>query len=363
MKKYEKILVEKLQLSDKTIENNGVEILLKDSPLEKRSGYLDPIEKEFIDNSWMNSMENSEMPPLEMLIPIMRNGMGFPNLNLNTQEMITKHEDINLEGNQVELWHYFKRRTENKKRSCLIYYHGGGWIGGTPYVTENPCKLIAELADAVVFNIGYSLAPEKPFPNGLNDCFNALKHIYENADYYEIDKNRITVAGDSAGGNYAAAVALKARDEKLPIIYQQILIYPAVAMADAMAEGYVWDQSLYDISQEEAGDIIPGLGIGKPAKYGEDPIVLSYLENPEDINNPYISPMMAESHANLPKALIAVAEFDGLRLQGEFYASQLKKAGIETKVLRYKGVTHAFLDKLGYLPQSEDLCIEIAKAI
>jgi len=362
MKKYEDILVEKLQLFSEKIESNGIEILLKKSPLEDRDGYLDPIEKGFIDNSWVGSM-GGELPPLEIIVPIIRNAMGFPNLNLNTQEMITKYEDLNFEGNQVELWRYFKRRSDKKIRPCLIFYHGGGWIGGTPYVTENPCKLIAELADAVVFNIGYSLAPEKQFPNGFNDCFNALKHIYENADYYEIDKNKITIAGDSAGGNYTAAVALRAKDEKLPMVYQQILIYPAVTMADAMAPGYEWDESFFEIADEEVVDIKPGLNLGKPEKYGTDPMVVAYLKNPEDISNPYVSPMLAKNHSGLPKTLIAVAEFDGLRLQGEFYASQLKKAGVETKVLRYKGLTHAFLDRLGYLPQSEDLCIEIAKAI
>ena len=75
--------------------------------------------------------------------------------------------------------------------------HGGGWIGGSVSVLENYCKLVAERADAVVFSIEYNKGPEKPFPNAQNDCFNCLKHIYENYEKYGIDKNRIAVGGRS----------------------------------------------------------------------------------------------------------------------------------------------------------------------
>lgn len=362
MKKYDESLILKLQKKKRTINNNGLEIIIKESPLLEQEGYLDPIEKSLIGNNWAGPPEGGELPPLEFIIPIIRDSMGFANLNLNTEEMITKYEALEFDGNTVELWRYFKRRSDRAKKPCLVYYHGGGWVGGTPYTTENPCKFIAELADAVVFNIGYSLAPEKPYPNGLNDCYSALKHIYENSKLYGIDKDRITVAGDSAGGNYAAAVTLKARDENIPMVYQQILIYPAVAMADIGVSGYEWNENEFVMSKEEEDLIRPCLGLGRPAKYGTDPMVLAYINNQEDLNNPYVSPMVAE-HIGLPKTIIVVAEYDGLRIQGEFYAGQLRDAGVDVEVIRYNGVTHAFLDKLGYLTQSEDLCREIADAV
>lgn len=363
MKKYDDDLIMQLKEEKKAINSNGLEIIIKESPLREKEGCLDPIEKSLMGNNWAGSPpEGGELPPLELIVPIIRDSMGFANLNLNTEEMITKYEAFEFDGNTVELWRYYKRRSERVKKPCLVFYHGGGWLGGTPYTTENPCKLIAELADAVVFNIGYSLAPEKPFPNGFKDCYNALKHIYENAKSYGVDKDRITVAGDSAGGNYAAAVTLKARDEKIPMVYQQFLIYPAIAMADVTVPGYEWKESDFVIDKEEEELIRPCLGLGRPLKYGTDPMVFAYIKDPRDLYNPYVSPILAH-HEGLPKTIIAVAEYDGLRIQGEFYAGQLKSAGVETKVLRYEGLTHAFLDKLGYLPQSEDLCREIAEAI
>lgn len=94
-----------------------------------------------------------------------------------------------------------------------------------------------------------------------------------------------------------------------------------------------------------------------------DPITSSYLPNKEDRYDPYVSPILAKSHANLPKAILIGAEYDGLCIQTEFYAKQLSDAGVPVTVYRYKGMTHAFLDKLGVTPQTEDLCIVIAKAI
>ncbi|WP_144562748.1 alpha/beta hydrolase [Neobacillus bataviensis] len=249
------------------------------------------------------------------------------------------------------------------KRPAFVFFHGGGWIGGSVYTVENFCKLLAELIDGVVFNVDYSLAPEKPFPNGFNDNYYAVKHVYDHAEAYGIDPKKISVGGDSAGGNYAAAVCLKAREEGTPKIAMQVLIYPAVTQADAMVEGYEWSENFFEKSEEHK-DIINGLiSLGRPSKLEDNLFLGAYISDKEDIYNPYVSPMLAESHAGLPKAILAGAEFDGLRIHTEFYAKQLQDAGVETTCFRYKGMTHAFIDKLGHVPQAEDLCIEIAKAM
>jgi hypothetical protein len=97
----------------------GVKVKIKKSPLGKGEGYLDPYEKTILEKepAWQ---EQGELPPPEILLPIIRDGMGFPNLNLNTQEMITKYEELNLEGNLVEVWRYYKRKGKQKDRPCLV---------------------------------------------------------------------------------------------------------------------------------------------------------------------------------------------------------------------------------------------------
>ena len=382
MRKYPKEYLEALKNEANIIENNGVKIIFKPSPGEKREGYLDPCEKEIMDGHWASRrndeneeqkeakdnadkiMGSDELPTLDMIISMLRDSMGFPNYNLNTVEIYTKFETITDSGNEVGLWRYYPRNLERKKNNpSLIFFHGGGWIGGTAYVVENFCKLIAEKANCVVFNVDYSLAPEKPYPNGLNDNYYAVKYIYDNAEKYGVDKNKIAVAGDSAGGNYAAAISLKARDEKVPMIALQVLIYPAVAIGNACATGYKWSEDMIEIAPELEEKVRPLTGLGRPSNDSNDPILRSYLPSFNLIEEPYVSPMLAKSHSNLPKAILVGAEFDGLRIQTEFYAKQLQDAGVDVTCYRYKGMTHAFIDKLGFVPQAEDLADIIAEAI
>ncbi len=381
MRKYSEKYLEILKNETSIIENNGVEIILKPSPGEEREGYLDPCEKEIMDGHWASKSSNDkeaieevdgnadaelerQESSQDMIISMIRDSMGFANYNLNTVEIYTKFETITESGNKVGVWRYYPRHLEKKNNNkALVFFHGGGWIGGTTYVVENFCKLIAERANCVVFNVDYSLAPEKPYPNGLNDNFCAVKHIYDNAEKYSIDKTKIAVAGDSAGGNYAAVVSLKARDEKIPMIAMQVLIYPSVAIGDASVPDYKWSDDMIMIAPELEEKVRPLTGLGRPSKDFTDQILSSYLSSFDLVNDPYVSPMVAKSHSNLPKAILVGAEFDGLRIQTEFYAKQLKDAGVDVTCYRYKGMTHAFIDKLGFVPQAEDLVNVISEAI
>ena len=381
MRKYSEEYLEVLKHETIEIDNGGLKIVLKPSPGENREGYLDPCEKLIMENHWASKTKENEKakdelirnteqsteykePSLEEKVQITREQMGFANNNLNTVEIYTKFEVITDSGNEVGLWRYYPRSMEKAENmSALVFIHGGGWIGGTTYVVENFCKLIAEKANCVVFNVDYSLAPEKPYPNGLNDNYSVIKHIYENATDYGIDKNKIAVGGDSAGGNYTAAVTLKARDQHIPMIALQILIYPVVAVGDAMVSEYKWSEDMIKIAPELEDKIRPLTGLGRPIKDPNDLILKSYLPDLNLIKNPYVSPMLAKSHVNLPKTILVSAEFDGLRIQTEFYAKQLRDAGVDVTCYRYKGMTHAFIDKLGFVPQAEDLAGIIAESI
>lgn len=382
MRKYEEESLLSLRNSNDILNENGLEILLKKTLDLNYPGNLDPREKAIMTKNWVSGknedaeLKNEDIKVEEGVNPYFnpnmsneeiaqfsRENMGFPNISLNTEEIITKYEEISCEERKVGLWRYYKRRGKKKDRPCLIYYHGGAWIGGSVYAVENPCKLITELSDAVVFNVDYALAPEKKFPAGFNDCYEAVIHVYKNAEKYGIDKNKIIVAGDSAGGEYATAVTLRARNEGLSIIACQILLYPGVCMAKESAVGYKWMPEQYIISDEEKDIIEPCLFMGNPASYNDDPLTSCYLDDLDEVKNPYVSPWMEKNFSNLPKTVVFTAEFDGLRLQGELYAKKMQDAGTDVKVIRYCGVTHAYIDRLGFVPQAEDNCIEIANIL
>lgn len=359
MKTYNSSLIERLEQPSETIDLQGVSARIKPMPDEDRPGLLEARELEMMVAAQAAGTAGIQA---DMSLQGLRDMMGFPNRNLNTVEIYTRCEEHTFGENRVRLWIYWPRKPERKtSRPCLIYLHGGGWIGGSVFTVENPCRLAAELADAVVVNVDYSLAPEKPYPNGLNDCYAALEHIYQHAEDYGIDRERIAIAGDSAGGNLAAVCALKDRDEGKHRIKLQILIYPAVILSGS-AKGYTFDISAYEMDKQHEAFILPM--INAMSGEGTSPIYAMYLGGDASLAAAsYVSPLCAERLDNLPPAMIVTPEFDGLRLQGEAYARALKEAGNKVDLIRYKGQLHAFLDKLGILPQAEDLVIEMAKAV
>jgi acetyl esterase len=362
MIKYSEALSETLKKDKTSLKMYGVDIQTKCIPDEPRKGYMDPRQLELNKqeaNLFANDAKNQQK---QDGIEEIRKKMGFPNLNMNTVEIHTKYEEHNFDGNVVKIWIYYPRKPEGKIiRPGFIFIHGGAWIGGTPFTVENPCRLLAERADCVVFNLDYSLAPEKPYPNGLNDCFNTLKYIYANAERFGVDKNKIGIGGDSAGGNISAVCALKDKELGTGMLKYQALIYPVVTVITSDTGDYKWRIEDYDICDEQKAIIDASLSLGRPRRGSVlDEMAIPYLQHGEDPSNPYISPLLAHTHNGLCKALIAVAEYDGLRIQGEIYGEKLKEAGVVTRVIRYKGVNHAFFDKLGVFPQAEDLVQEIA---
>ncbi len=363
MLQYDPSLALAMKNDHTTVDMYGIPVLTKGIPDEPRPGHMDPRELECVRKQadfFAKAAQSFSAPPS---LETIRDSMGFPNLNLNTVEIYMRYEEHTFGGNTVKLWIYYPRRPAGKTgRPGFLYLHGGGWIGGTPFAVENPCRLLAERADCVVFNVDYSLAPERPYPNGFNDCWNTLVHVYEHAEDYGVDREKLGMGGDSAGGNLTAACALKDRDLGRGILKYQALLYPAVTFVTKGVPGYRWSIEDYEICEEQRALIEPGMGLGRPAKDGEDEGGMNrfYLQHGEDPADPFLSPLLAPSHRNLCRTLIAVAEFDGLRIQGEIYGKKLLEAGVDARVIRYKGVGHAFLDKLGVLPQAEDVVQEMA---
>ena len=362
MRRYTQEALDSLAKSSEITTVNGQDVLLKRSD-RGEVAHIDYYEANYQNTDLVSLPEGEPASPAEA-VDRFRMLFGCHNYNLNEREIYTKYEVLEVSGRKVGLWRYYLRHRAKSSRSCLIYIHGGGWVAGSTYTVENPCKLIAELADAVVFNIDYSLAPEAKYPAAVEELWTALKHIYDNAEAYGIDPQRIMVAGDSAGGNLTAVLALRDRDERTHMIARQFMLYPAVILGKTVPEGYIWSESAYDISSQERERVLPALGLGRH-KDGEaqDGMLQFYVSDPEMAKEPYVSPALAGSFKGLAPAIIATAEYDGLRIQGEYYGHQLAQAGVPVRVLRYTGCFHAFFDRLGYVPQSEDVCREIAEEL
>lgn len=208
MKMYDNVLVENLQKETCIGTAYGTQVEIKPIPDDKTPGVIDArvlartMELMRAQQEAGPSSEDSDS------VRQMRDSTGAPNLNLNTVEMITRYIEVEQENRKIPVWIYYPRWPIGQKdRPACIFLHGGSWITGSPFVVENPMRLLAEKAGCVVFNVDYSFAPEHRFPTALEDAFGVLRHVYENADEFGIDPKKICIGGDSAGGNIAAAAA------------------------------------------------------------------------------------------------------------------------------------------------------------
>lgn len=228
--------------------------------------------------------------------------------------------------------------------AILLFFHGGGWVTDSVENYDRVCSQMAQSTGQIVVSVEYRLAPEYPFPTGLMDCYAAAKALYTNRFILNTEPEKITIVGDSAGGNLAAAVSLMARDKGEFMPDRQILIYPAL-------NNCYTEESPYLSVKENGEDYL--LTAVKMENY-----ISLYQRSPEDRENPYFSPLQEKNLKNLPDTLILTAEFDPLRDEGEEYARRLKEAGNYVELHRIPGALHGFFAlgiKLFHVKESFDI--------
>ncbi len=211
---------------------------------------------------------------------------------------------------------------------AIVYCHGGGWMYGSPDQSAELAQLYAHEVGAVVVNPQYRLSPEHRFPAAFDDCFAVLRFVMENAGRIGIDPSRIAVAGESSGGNLAAAIAIAARDVGLPALRLQVLNYPALD-TDFDTDSYRQNADAPILSRDEM-------------IYFWN----NYLGGNLDIADPRARPLSARSFSGLPPAHIMVAEYDPLREDGIRFARKLESAGVPVDLVYVKGLTHGFFRAL-----------------
>ena len=210
----------------------------------------------------------------------------------------------------------------------FLFFHGGGWVTESIDNYERICARLASATDHIVVSVEYRLAPEYPFPIGFYDCYMAAKAMYTNRFILNTDPDKITLIGDSAGGNLCAALSLMARDRGEFMPNRQILIYPATY------NDYTENSPFVSV-KENGSDYL--LTAGKMQDY-----IDLYARNEEDKKNPYFAPYIAEDLTNQPDTLILTCEFDPLRDEGEAYGERLKEAGNHVEIHRIKDALHGY---------------------
>ena len=208
---------------------------------------------------------------------------------------------------------------------ALVYFHGGGWVMCNLDTHDGSVRKLANASGCLVVSVDYRLAPEHPFPAALEDCYAATRWVAAHARSLGARPGPLAVAGDSAGGNLAAAVALLARERGGPELALQLLVYP------------ITDCDLDRPSYRENGE---GFLLTRDATawFWEQ-----YVPDAAARRNPLAAPMAAEDLSGLPPACVITAEYDPLRDEAEAYAARLREAGVPVTCTRYPGMIHGFL--------------------
>jgi acetyl esterase len=224
---------------------------------------------------------------------------------------------------------------------CLVFFHGGGWVIGNLDSHDVACRKLADEGQLVVIAVDYRLAPEHKFPAAVDDAIAATKWIADNARQLGIDASRLSVGGDSAGGNLAAVVAISARDGNGPAIAGQLLIYPAIEAARTHPSH----------SEPETSILLTH----SVTRWFYD----QYLNSAADVGDWRASPARIKSLAGLPPAYVLTAGADPLRDEGDEYAKRLKEAGVPVTYRSFPGQFHGFFTMGKLLQQANVAAREI----
>jgi acetyl esterase/lipase len=280
---------------------------------------LDPTAKELLDEVRASGRPNAH------LLPVAEARVNFEALfaSLGPGEEVEEVRDLSIPVGGTSIPARSYRPAGTGALPVVAYYHGGGWLLGSIDAYDLVCRALANAAGAIVVSVGYRLAPEHRYPTAVEDAYNATRWIAENAGDLGGDRNRIAVAGDSAGGNLAAVVALQARDLTRPRLSFQLLVYP-VTTCDLDA-GFDMAYEGYFLYRDEL-------------QWHQD----NYLTSPELARDWRVSPLDAPDHAGLPPAFVLTAECDPLHRQGELYAERLRAAGVEVELREYPAMIHGF---------------------
>jgi acetyl esterase len=260
---------------------------------------------------------------------------------------IGKIEHLGLRGphGTIPVRVYHPSRPGPAEGAALIYLHGGGFIVGSLDQFETAMRLFAEGSGAQVYCVDYKLAPEYQWPVQIEEAEFVVRWLFEFANERGVDSNRIALGGDSAGGNMTCVVALKLRDGGGPKLALQMPLYPETKMPFDTAAGI----------ENRSGGYVDTAGVLL--------FVWSLLKQGEDYSQPYITPLNAPSHANLPKAVLVTCGFDMLRDVGHAYARKLAAAGNDLTYVHYPDLPHGFIQMTAHSKRCLAATQELARLL
>ena len=286
---------------------------------------LAPEIKAFLEASTAAGLPQVWEAPVEVL---RRNTQGRVAL-AGKIESLAAIENRFIPGPTCDLLIRIYRPSTNSQRT-IVYFHGGGWVLNFLDIYDASLSRLANQSNATIVSVNYQKAPEHPYPTPFDDCYSTLEWVISHKNDLALP-SAIGVAGDSAGANLAAAVALKARDHRIDIAFQ-FLIYPCLDR-NFSTDSYRANATGYGLSTQAM-------------QWFWD----QYLQGNAHDDDPYAAPQRAQSFAGLAPAIIITAQYDPLLSDGENYLAALKDAGVSVSYRKFDGMIHGFFTNLAVTP-------------
>ncbi|ORA39338.1 alpha/beta hydrolase [Mycobacterium aquaticum] len=279
---------------------------------------IDPIAQKMIDDARQSGRPNAHLLPVPTARENFENTFGAlakPPIHRAVDVVIPTRDGHTIPGR------LYLPAEDSSELPLTVYYHGGGWLLGSIDSHDVATRLLANASGSAVLSVGYRRGPEARFPTAVNDAIDALNWASDPAAGLGVDHRRVAVAGDSAGGNLAGAVALHARDTGTPLCHQ-LLVYPVTTTDLTIGMDPEYDGVMLERDE---------------LQWHQD----NYLPGPDAMGDPRVNILGADL-AGLPDATIILAECDPIRPQGERYAAALEAAGVPTRVHLTPGMVHGF---------------------
>ena len=253
-------------------------------------------------------------------------------------EAMIETQDIGIPGPMGTLPArvYMPDVASNGALPVIVYFHGGGWVVADINVYDSTPRALAVGTGAIVISVDYRHAPDFKFPAAHDDAWTAYEWVVENVHTISGDASRIAVAGESAGANLAANVALMAKERQATMPVHQLLVYP-VAGNDTSTPSYLENAAAKPL--------------GKPDM---EWFCKNVLTEPSEADDPRLNLVERSDLEGLPPATVITAQIDPLRSEGEAYAENLEAAGVEVNALQYDGVTHEFFGMAKVVDEAKD---------
>ena len=295
--------------------------------------------------AFLQRLENLNLPQVwEAPIEVIRRNTQGRVVTSGPVEAINEISHRFIPGPTADLPIRIYRPTSASSAPAIVYFHGGGWVLNFLDIYDASLARLANQSGATIISVNYQKAPEHPFPIPFDDCFATLQWVIAHAEELQIDPARIGVAGDSAGANLASGVAIKARDNKIPLAFQ-LLIYPCNDR-NFETESYVKNATGYGLSTQAM-------------QWFWD----QYLQGSQHDTNPYAVPMRADSFSGVAPAIIITAQYDPLISDGEKYAALLERDGVTVLYKEYAGMIHGFFTNLAVTPTAQEAIDSVAVEI